>query len=76
MWVQKSGYKNIFSLENFGSKKILVAKKIWSKNQDKFGPDKCALMKCLKHLGSTYICEFWLLAKCQLSELSKSSRNR
>ena len=36
----------------------------WSENQD-----KCHLDICLKHLGSTYFCEFRLVAKFQLSEV-------
>ena len=63
-WVKKNRFKNILGLEKFWIQKDLSQEKMsWFKIQDKFGPDKCHLDKCLKPLGSTYLCEFRLLTK-------------
>ena len=64
-WVKKIQiHKNFGSGKFLGQKIFEFRKKIfWYKNQDKFGPDKCYLDKSLKHLGSSYLCEFRLLAQ-------------
>ena len=73
-------FKIILVLEKFWVQKDLSKEKKFqvprAQKQDEFGPDKCHLNNCIKHLGSTYLCEFRLLAKFQLSRLSRSCRNR
>ena len=48
--------------KNLGSTTFFVPETLLVQNQVKFVADKCYMDDCLKHLGSSSLCEFWLLA--------------